>query len=60
MTNEIKASKRKTVEIVYRGHKLTGRILSVGERTVVFKIDQAKCRAMILDADKVKTANNEQ
>lgn len=50
---ELRANKRKTVEIVYCGHKLRGRILAVGERSVKFKIDKEGCRAMLLDRTKI-------
>jgi len=51
---EIRPNKSKTVAVLYENHKLTGRILSAGERVVTFKIDQPGCRAMILDREKIR------
>jgi len=54
--SELRANRKKTVEIVYCGHKLKGRILTVGERSVKFKIDRDGCRVMLLERNKVEVA----
>lgn len=51
---DLQENPTKTVTIFYHGHELTGRILSVHERSVVFRIDLPGCRNMILDRERVE------